>query len=109
MNMKSKLVISVLAFGAMAMAAGKTYTVKLYEPAMLGATELKPGEYRVEVNEHKAILKSGKVQKEADVKVETSDSKYDNTTVRLSRGSKPQIQEIRLGGTKTRLVFSDST
>ena len=106
--MKSKLVVSVVAFAGMAMAAGKTYTVKLYEPAMLGNTELKAGVYRVEVADQKAILKMGKVEKEADVKVETSDSKFDNTTVRLTRGAKPQIQEIRLGGTKTKLVFGDS-
>jgi hypothetical protein len=108
MKMNSKLVLSLFAFAAMAMAAGKTYTVKLYEPAMLGTTELKPGEYRVEVTDQKAVLKSGKVQKEADVKVETADSKFDTTTVRLSSGTKPQIQEIRLGGTRTKLVFSDA-
>jgi len=106
--MKSKLVVSVFAFAAMALAAGKTYSVKLYEPAMIGNTELKAGEYRVEVTDQKAILKIGKVEKEADVKVESSDAKYSNTTVRLSRGAKPQIQEIRLGGTRTKLVFNDS-
>jgi hypothetical protein len=105
--MNRNLVVSVIAFAGMAMAAGKTYTVKLFEPAMIGTTELKAGEYRVEVNDQKAVLKSGKVQKEADVKVETSDSKYDTTTVRLSNGAKPQIQEIRLGGTKTKLVFNE--
>lgn len=106
--MNRKLVVSVLAFAAMAMAAGKSYTVKLYEPAMVGATELKAGEYRVEVNGDQAVIKSGKVQKEAAVKVENSDTKYDTTTVRLSSGAKPQIQEIRLGGTKTKLVFNGS-
>jgi|SRR3954468_12016867 hypothetical protein len=108
MNMNRKLVLSVIAFAGMAMAAGKTYTVKLYEPAMLGTTELKPGEYRVEVTDQKAVIKRDKLQKEADVTVETSDAKYDNTTVRLSSGAKPQIQEIRLGGTKTKLVFNES-
>jgi len=106
--MNRKLVLSVIAFAGMAVAAGKTYTVKLYEPAMLGDTQLKAGEYRVEVNDQKAVIKSGKVQKEAAVKVETSDSKYDTTTVRLSSGEKPQIQEIRLGGTRTKLVFNDA-
>jgi hypothetical protein len=38
--------------------------------------------------------------------VEKSDSKFNTTSVRLSTGDKPQIQEIRLGGTKTKLVFA---
>jgi len=107
--MNRKLVLSAIAFAGMAMAAGKSYTLKLYEPAMVGNTELKAGEYRVEVTDQKAVIKAGKVQKEADVKVETGDSKYDTTTVRLSSGAKPQIQEIRLGGTKTKLVFSEAS
>ena len=103
--MNRKLVLSVIAFAGMAMAAGKTYNVKLFDPAMVANTELKPGEYRVEVNDQTAVIKSGKINKEAPVKVETSDSKYDTTTVRLSSGAKPQIQEIRIGGTRTKLVF----
>jgi hypothetical protein len=106
--MNRKLVWSVVAFAGMAMAAGKTYNVRLYEPAMVGNTELKAGEYRVEVNDNKAVIKGGKVQKETPVKVETADSKYGSTTVRLSAGEKPQIQEIRLGGTKTKLVFAEN-
>src|SRR3954451_5118603 len=106
--MNRKLVLSVIAFAGMALAAGKSYTIKLYEPAMVGGTELKAGEYRVAVMDQKAVIKSGKVQKEVPVKVENADSKYDTTTVRLSSGAKPQIQEIRLGGTKTKLVFSEN-
>jgi hypothetical protein len=102
-----KLVLSLVAFAAMAMAAGKTYDLKLYEPAMVGNTELKAGEYRVQVTDDKAVIKGSKVQKEAAIKIETADSKYNTTTVRLSAGEKPQIKEIRLGGTKTKLVFSE--
>jgi len=103
-----KVVLSVVAFAGMALAAGKTYDLKLYGPAMVGNTELKAGEYRVEVTDDKAVIKGAKVQKEAAVKVETGDDKYSTTTVRLSAGEKPQIKEIRLGGTKTKLVFSES-
>lgn len=106
--MNMKLVLSAVAFAGMAMAAGKTYDVKLYAPAMVGGTELKAGEYRVEVTDDKAVIKGVSVKKEAAIKVETSDAKYPTTTVRLSAGEKPQIKEIRLGGTKTKLVFSES-
>jgi hypothetical protein len=103
-----KFVLCAAAFAAMAWAAGKTYDLKLYDSAMVGNTELKAGEYRVEVTGDKAVIKGAKVLKEAAIKVETADSKYPSTTVRLSAGEKPQIKEIRLGGTKTKLVFSES-
>jgi hypothetical protein len=108
MKMNKKLVVSVIAFAGMALAAGKKYDLKLYEPAMVGNTELKAGEYRVEVDGDKAVIKGYKVQKETTIKQENSDAKYGTTTVRLSAGEKPQIKEIRLGGTKTKLVFSES-
>lgn len=104
-----KLLVSAIAFAGMALAAGKSYTITLYSPAMVGNTELKAGEYRVEVDNDKAIIKNGRTQKEAPVKVETAGSKYDRTTVRLSAGEKPQIQEIRLGGTTTKLVFTGNS
>lgn len=108
--MNKKLVVSLVAFAGMALAAGKSYPVTLYGPAMVGNTELKAGEYRVEIENDKAIIKSGKkTQKEAPVKVENSDEKYPTTSVRLSGGEKKQIQEIRIGGTNTKLVFTGSS
>lgn len=104
-----KLLLSVIAVAAVAMAAGKSYNVKLYSTAMVGTTELKPGEYKIEVNDQTAVIKSGKkVLKETAVKVENVDEKYPSTTVRLGTGEKPQIQEIRLAGAKTKLVFAGS-
>jgi hypothetical protein len=107
MKMNMKLVLSLVAFAGMSMAASKTYDLKLYQPAMVGNTELKAGEYRVEVTDDKAVIKGNKVNKETPVKVEAADGKYPTTTVRLSAGEKPQIKEIRLGGTKTKLVFAE--
>jgi hypothetical protein len=109
MNMNKKLLVSVIAFAGMALAAGKSYTVTLYGPAMVGTTELKAGEYRVEVDNDKAVIKAGKLSKEATVKVEAVDSKFTSTSVRLGAGEKPQIQEIRLGGTNTKLVFNGNS
>ena len=105
--MNKKLVVSLIAFAGMALAAGKKYDLKLYEPAMVGNTQLKAGEYRVEVDGDKAVIKGYKLEKSATIKQEAADQKYDTTTVRLSAGEKPQIKEIRLGGTKTKLVFAD--
>src|SRR4051812_35232578 len=90
--MNKKLVLSLVAFAGMSMAASKTYDLKLYQPAMVGNTELKAGEYRVEVTDDKAVIKGSKINKETAVKVEAADEKYPTTTVRLSAGEKPQIK-----------------
>jgi len=90
----------------LAIASARTYTVSLYEKAMFGTTELAPGQYKVEVNDQKATIRQGKTQGETQVKVEESPSKFDTTTVRYNHdGGKTRIEEIRIGGTKTRLLF----
>jgi hypothetical protein len=96
-----------LMLAAAAVASAKSYTVNLLSVATFGAVELQPGEYKVEVNETTAVMRNGKVHGECAVKVETGESKYDATTVRYDNTSgKMKIQEIRLGGTKTKLVFT---
>ncbi len=90
----------------LALAGGRAYTVSLYEKAMFGSTELAPGQYKVEVNDQKATIRQGKLQGESPVKVEESAVKFDTTTVRYNNtGGKTRIEEIRIGGTKTRLIF----
>jgi hypothetical protein len=104
--MKRLLFSFVLA--GLAVASAKTYTVNLFQSAMVGTTELKPGEYKVEVVDQKAVIRNGKIESQAPVKVETGEAKYDTTTVRFSNADgKMHVQEIRLGGTKTKLVFNE--
>jgi hypothetical protein len=101
------LAISVAAL-AVASASAKSYSVTLYEPAMLGNTALTPGEYKVEVADQKATVRNGKMHCEAPVKVESADNKYSTTTVRFSNeDGKMHIQEIHVGGSKTKLVFNE--
>jgi hypothetical protein len=103
-----KVLLSFAIVALAAVASARSYTVSLFEPAMIGSTELKPGEYRVEVVDQKAVIRNGKTHGEFPVKVETSDSKYSATSVRFRNGDgKLHIQEIHLGGTATRLVFSE--
>ncbi len=103
-----KLIFAFLVL-ALALASAKTYTVTLLQPATVAGTELQPGDYKVSVmDDGKVVLKSGKHSIESAAKVEQADKKFDSTTVRLqtSDSGKPKIEEIRLGGTKTRLVFN---
>jgi hypothetical protein len=92
----------------LAVAGARFYTVSLTKPNTFGTTELKPGDYKIEVDGDKAILRQGKVQTESPVKVEEGDTKFSSNVVRYvnSADGKLRIQEIRLGGTRTKLVFA---
>lgn len=107
--MKKNILIAIgVAALAVASASAKSYAVTLYEPAVLGNMTLKPGDYKVEVNEQKAVLTNGKTRCEAPVKVESADTKYGSTTVRFANGDgKMHVQEIHIGGSKTKLVFNE--
>jgi len=88
---------------AVASAAPRFYHVTLSDPAMAGGTELKPGEYELQLQGDKVIFKSGKTVVEAPAKVEENDHKYSTTSVRITGDRK--LEEIQLGGTKSRVVF----
>jgi hypothetical protein len=102
-----RLVLS-LAIAALAVVAAETYKIKLYQDAVIGQAELQSGEYKLQVGDGKVVITSGKQSVESLVKVETADNKFPTTTVRFQSGDgKNRITEIRLGGTKTRLVFEN--
>ena len=105
-----KLVVTFATLAlALASAADKTYHVTLNEPATVNGTELKPGDYKVQVEGDKAIFKLGKTVVEAPAKVETAEHKFSTTQVAIdSAGKQSKLNEIRIGGTTTRIVFSGS-
>ncbi len=101
-----KLLLTLAVVAVSAFASAKTYNLTLYQPSIIGDTELKPGEYKVDVNEDKAVIRAGKQKVEASAKVETSGEKYSSTSVRYKNGDgKYRLHEIRIGGTNTKLVF----
>jgi len=102
----------VLAFGilALAVASAENYRVTLSQPSTVKGNQLKAGEYRLNVENTKCTLVNGKQSVEVPVKVETVEKKYDSTAVRYKGvGEKQSITEIRIGGTKTKLVFEEQT
>ena len=106
--MMMRKVLPFLLVAGLAVASARSYTVNLFETATVGSTELKPGEYKIEVNDQKVVIRKGKVQTESAVKVEEGETKFDTTVVRYvnSTDGKIRIQEIRIGGTKTKLLFT---
>ncbi len=107
--MKLSTLVVCLGTMAMAIAAASSFRVTLFEKAAVAGTELKPGDYKVDLNGETARFTLGnKMMVEARVKVETDSNKFDKTSVRYANaGGKYTVQEIRLGGTSTRLVFSE--
>ena len=102
-----KLLLVVAMFG-ISLAQAKSFHVTLYEKSMLGSTELKPGDYTIELKDQQVVLKSGKTEAQAQVKVENEGNKFPSTTVRYSNGDGHfTITEIRLGGTNMKLVVSN--
>lgn len=92
---------------AMVFASAASYSVTLFQPSMVSGTELKAGEYKLTIDGGTATMIKGKEKVEAAVKMETADTKFASTSVRYAdQGGKMKVQEIRLGGTTTRVVFN---
>ena len=102
----------VLAFAilGLAVANAATYKVTLSQPSKVEGKQLKAGEYRLNVEASKLTIVSGKESVEVPVKIQNGETKFDSTAVRYTgTGDKVSIQEIRLGGTKTTLLFVEQT
>jgi hypothetical protein len=108
MNKRFFLIPLLIAASNFAQAA-EVYKVKLIDPVIADGKELKAGDYKVEVNDTTAVFRNGKEITEIKMKTESSPEKYASTSVRYSQeGGKNSLQEIRVGGTKTKLVVESA-
>ncbi len=99
--------LAVVLLAALSIASAKTYRITLYEPSVVSGTELKPGDYRLEVTDQKIVIRQGGISAESPAKLETNGQKYPSTSVRYAiRDGKNHVIEIRLGGTNTKLVLN---
>jgi hypothetical protein len=109
--MRKILMKLLLSFGTLALAiasAASSYHFSLFQNSIVAGKELKPGDYKLQLNGDKAIIKVGKETVEAAVKVENGTQKFSETSVRFGTADgKMTVQEIRLGGTSTKLVFNN--
>lgn len=104
-------VFAILVLAAMAFAgtvpAGKTnFRITIMQPSVVNGTDLKPGDYKLSLGDGKITLVQGKVSVEAPATIETVDSKFETTAIRYrEQGGKQNVAEIRLGGSKTKVVL----
>lgn len=103
-----KLFLCLTTLALAAAQAATNHQIKLFQPTVINGTELKPGSYKLQLDGSKATITDGKSSVEASVKVEETDKKNASTAVRYElQNGKYAVSEIRVGGTKTKLVFHD--
>jgi hypothetical protein len=108
--MKKVLITFATLALAVASAASNVYHVTLNGPASLGGKQFQAGEYKIQVEGNKAIIKSGKNVVEVPAKVENGDHKFESTQVSIENAdTKPWVNEIRIGGTTTKILFDHVT
>ncbi len=100
-----RILLSFITVGVMAASAAVgTYRVSLFQDSIVDGKQIKAGDYKVEMQNNRAILKHGKETIEVPAREETSPSKFSVTEVQYTNNN--DLQEIRIGGTNTKIVFS---
>ena len=101
-----KVLAVMFVIGISAAYAASSYHVTLYKATTINRTQLKPGDVKLELQGDKVVIKQGKTSVESSVTVENGARKFDASSVGyVGDSSNNQIQEIRLGGTTTKLLF----
>ena len=104
----------VVAFAILAVAVafagtvpgGGSYKITLLRPSVVNGNSLEAGEYRLNVSADKVTIVRGKNSVDVTAKVESGPQKFEITAIEYSEaGGKATISEIRIGGTKTKVVF----
>jgi hypothetical protein len=108
MTKKSLLLVAALAAFSLPFASAKSYDITLSGPTMVGTAQLPAGEYTVKVEGSNAVFTNADNDKSftAPIKIENADKKYDETSIETTQeGDARHIQDIRLGGSTTKLDF----
>ncbi len=105
--MLKKIAFTIATVGVMT-ASAASYKVSLHQDSVVEGKSLKAGDYKVEVKDNNtAVITKGKQSVEVPVRTETAASKFASTQVQYNDSNK--LQEIRVGGTSTKLVFGSTT
>ena len=104
--MTKKILIS-FALAALSVASAETFRVTLFAPTVVQGKQLKTGDYQLTVKDTTVVMVKGKTKVEVPAKVvNTTEKKFDQTRIFYSEDKgKYSIQEIEIGGTRTKLMF----
>lgn len=103
--MIKKLLFSLTTVALASAFAASSYSVTLFDEGTLDGKSLKPGQYKLQVNDENVVLKHGKEVIEAPAKTELADKKFSTTSVLYN--DQHQMQGICIGGTNKKIVFGN--
>ena len=99
--------IALLALLIPILAVAKSYTFTITEPAVIGNSQLKAGDYHVKVDGSQAVvMDSDGSRLDVTAMVESVERKFDWTSVGMSKADgAPRIVSVEFGGTRIKVVF----
>src|SRR6266403_4834206 len=103
---RSLALLAAIALAMPAFAKPFTKTINISQTAKLGKSELKAGEYRLEIEGNKAIVQKGK-QVVAESGGRWEDRSTKSTYDSLLLGENGQVREVRFAGQTRVFVFSE--
>ncbi len=103
---RSMALLAIIAVAVPAFAKPVSKTINITQTAKLGKSELKAGEYRLEIEGNKATVQKGKqVVAESEGRWEDRSAKSDHDALLL--GENGQVREVRFAGQTRVFVFSE--
>jgi hypothetical protein len=98
----SFLILAIAVAIAGTVPAAHHYNITLAQDTTVNGTRVIAGDYRLTVSPAKITLAGEKLNLDLPAKIETNNTKFDDTAVRFVDN---KLAEIRIGGTKTRIVL----
>jgi hypothetical protein len=106
--MKKNMLATFFAISALALASsGNTFKVRVAQDSTVEGKTLKAGDYKVTVENGTAVFHQGKQTVEVPARIETASDRVANTETMFKDDTK--LEEIRPGGTTTRIIFDGAT
>lgn len=101
--MLRKFLFTYIAVGVIAAsAASKTYRLQISQDSVVADKTLKAGDYKIELQNNVAVIKQGKQRIEVPAHSESVTKKFASTEIEYISN---KIQEIHVGGSRTKIVF----
>ena len=101
--MKKTLLAGFLVLAGTVFAASNTFKVDIFQDSVVDGKALKAGSYKIMMENGNAVIKQGNQTIEVPAREETEPNKVASTEL-LYKDNK-NLEQIRVGGTHTRIVF----
>jgi hypothetical protein len=103
--MKKTLLASFVVLAGTVFAAGNAFKVDIFQDSLVDGKTLKAGNYKIMMENGNAVIKQGNQTIEIPAREENEPNKIASTE--LIYKDTTNLQEIRVGGTHTRILFEE--